>query len=243
MLEDGELTPSAFKLVTYLGVAGGDRDGVLTTVPALASLLGISTKTVQRALRTLEQLGLIDHNLRQGQRTPFRIHIGTAAVVDGSLRSPLRPSGRAPMTEVMSGVTSDSPALRDTDRPGIPSDLRRPTSDTRARAPETETEKETSSPTAVPKDVAAGLSIGTDERPDPVDAIAVLVAEIADADENTVRTFRKHFRGRLPEAAFRAAIESLRDRRGVRGRSALQSEARYVFSTLSRMVEEGRYAQ
>jgi hypothetical protein len=75
-LEDGLITPSAFGILTYLGCAGLDRYGVSTDYRQLAARLGISTRTVARALSELRDLGYVRYALKPGQRRSFRVVTG-----------------------------------------------------------------------------------------------------------------------------------------------------------------------
>jgi hypothetical protein len=71
---------------------------------------------------------------------------------------------------------------------------------------------------------------------------ARLLREIRDADTRTAQAVRR-FQHRLPDAAFAAALESLRHRRQRGDRAPLVSEARYVVATLSTMDKEQQYAR
>jgi DNA-binding transcriptional ArsR family regulator len=98
LLEDGEVTPTAYALLHYLAEAGADRpQGVAASYVQLARLLGVGEKTISRALGALRDRGLIGFDLRQGQRKPFRVHLGPN----------LRPGSREPMSEQRSDVASD----------------------------------------------------------------------------------------------------------------------------------------
>src|SRR5438105_4508006 len=76
LLEDGEVTATEFALLMYVGVADGEREGVTMTLGHLAGLLDCSPRTARRALAKLRDLGLVSSDLRQGQRSPFRLLLG-----------------------------------------------------------------------------------------------------------------------------------------------------------------------
>lgn len=64
------------------------------------------------------------------------------------------------------------------------------------------------------------------------------VAQLADATDATPYTVRE-YRKKLPEAAFRAALESLAARR--KRKPKLDSETRYFIASLQTMLREGAY--
>ncbi len=77
LLEDRVVTPTGFALLTYLAVKGADREeGLAVSYAALAAVLDCTTKTVSRALKRLRDAELVDYTIRQGQRSPFRLHLG-----------------------------------------------------------------------------------------------------------------------------------------------------------------------
>src|SRR5437879_5941118 len=81
LIEDGEVTAKEFALIAYVGMTG-ERDGISTTKEMLAGLLQVSPRTIQRALKHLAQQHLVENDLRQGQRTPFRIWLGSSGHVE-----------------------------------------------------------------------------------------------------------------------------------------------------------------
>jgi DNA-binding MarR family transcriptional regulator len=80
LLEDGEITRTEWALLAYIGAATGGLDGISVTLDHLAALLDVSSKTVSRALAKLGPLGLLEADLVQGQRRPFRLRLGPVAV-------------------------------------------------------------------------------------------------------------------------------------------------------------------
>lgn len=89
-------------------------------------------------------------------------------------------------------------------------------------------------------DSADALSLTqTPEDQNPL--VERLLGQIRDADTRTEAALRG-FEHRLPDAAFAAALESLRHRRET-GSRPLTSEARYVVAALSTMLKEGTYAR
>lgn len=131
LLEDGTLTPSEYAIVNYVAQVGADRPrGTRSTRGELAGLFGVSEKTVSRALRTLADLELVEHDLSRGKRRPIRISLGAR------FGSRLRTSPRSLETEVVSEVTSDTQTQGTAKDPTPQAGSRRsPTSDTsRARA-------------------------------------------------------------------------------------------------------------
>ncbi|HST26572.1 MAG TPA: winged helix-turn-helix domain-containing protein [Gaiellaceae bacterium] len=100
LLEDGDLTATEYAILHYLAEAGADRaDGTPTTYDQLARLFRIDVKTVYRALRKLRALDLVEYELKQGQRRPFRVYAGPR----------LRTLEGSRLSEVVSEVTSDKP--------------------------------------------------------------------------------------------------------------------------------------
>ncbi len=77
LLEDRDVTPTGFALLTYLAVKGADREeGLAVSYSALAAVLDCTTQTVGRALRRLRDAELVDYTIRPGQRSLFRLHLG-----------------------------------------------------------------------------------------------------------------------------------------------------------------------
>lgn len=101
LLEAGTLTPTEYGLVHYLAEAGADRsDGTAATYEQLVALFGVSPKTVARAFVKLAALELVSHDLRQGQRRPFRVRPGEALMV--------RPRTLPQVSEVLSEVAAET---------------------------------------------------------------------------------------------------------------------------------------
>jgi hypothetical protein len=85
LLEDGEATLREYGLLNYFAHAGADRgDGVVTSYDILAGLCGVEKRTIARWLQHLQALELITYDLHQGQRHPFRVRLGPAALVADS---------------------------------------------------------------------------------------------------------------------------------------------------------------
>ena len=150
LLEDGELTASAFALLLYLALAADERlngksDGYSTTYDGIAALLRTSKESATRALKSLRDTGLVSYHVRQGQRTPFRVYLTEAARVSTRDRtsvpdvSPKVVRDVAP--ELVPELTSEG-----TSAPGScdPAPNQEETSvRTSTAAPETETESKT----------------------------------------------------------------------------------------------------
>src|SRR6266404_4514551 len=144
LLEDGEVTPTEFALLMYVGLADGEFDGIATTLDHLSALLSCSTKTISRALAKLGRLGLVVSDLRQGQRTPFRVRLGEPALASDQATSDTT-SDTDPPREVRSAVRSDlGHAARADSRDPAPGAASRPNDfgPSRARV-QTETDTET----------------------------------------------------------------------------------------------------
>ena len=116
-LEDGELTPTEFTLITYLGGAGLDHYGVSATLGKLAAVVGVCPKTISRSLRTLKELDVVRYDLRQGQRTAFRIRPGPKL---SSATSDMTSDVTSDMTSV-AGVRSSHEVVRSREADETPS--------------------------------------------------------------------------------------------------------------------------
>ncbi len=139
-LIDGRLSAAEFALVSFIASrrdAEEGRDGYATSIEFLRRVLRVSDKTVRRTLKRACSDDLLVSDLRQGQRTLFRVWIGPR--LRSPLRSPLRSETTPSVTEVTSvtGVRRNAPESA----PGAESREERLRS-SRARA-ETETETET----------------------------------------------------------------------------------------------------
>jgi hypothetical protein len=243
----GELPFDAVGILGCLAaLADRRRDPPEVVMPSIGALLEWlrwpqnQYDTLTRRLRLLRKQGWIDFDRSQGQRSSLVIRLlGSEVTSEPSAELPhdFRKAEGGSAEVNFRSAEGDERAipLHESARavPQLPH--------SRARA-ETETETENSSPTVVGRDDGAGLSIKNEQRRTPLDPIAALAAEVADPDALTEHTYRKHFGQRLPEAAFRAALESLLVRRADRSRPPLESEAKYVFAALETMVEERRYA-
>jgi hypothetical protein len=147
-LEDGAVTPTEYGLVHYVGEANGDSWGLSTTQAALAVLFGVTPKTIQRALRRLSELGLLQHDLQPRQRAPFRVWLGPAASMDSDrVRTRLRTFEPPLMSATAADMSADTAATgqphKSTPAEGSTADT---TADSRARVrahakTETETER------------------------------------------------------------------------------------------------------
>jgi hypothetical protein len=82
--------------------------------------------------------------------------------------------------------------------------------------------------------------LAKNEPVDATDSMGVLVAGTWTDDPLFERKMRKRYEGRLPEAAFRATLEKVEERRS-KG-EGLRNEAGYVNDELQRALDEGRYA-
>lgn len=101
-LEDGEINRCEFMLLAYLGGAGADRFGVSTTLGELSSLLGFTTKWISDSLRRLRAKGLIEFDLGERSRRPFRITQGPALRWETDFRTEFRSQTRT-ATEIEGG--------------------------------------------------------------------------------------------------------------------------------------------
>jgi DNA-binding MarR family transcriptional regulator len=254
LLEDGAISPTAFAVLTYIGLSDGERDGLLTTKQALADLFEVSLSTIYRCLRQLEACELIEHDLASGQRRPFRLRLGPAALVDesadGAVENPdlgqtsVRPRSQqgGSVTEVTSVTTSITDRAVETRNPaqeqGLSPD---PTSVTtsvpRARAWETEKETDSKAYAFVSPNTGHSLDL-EDLRPDLED-LQRIAEGLQGTNEGTVRTLASFRERGLPPAAFHRAVESLQAarRRGQR----IANEAGYVVAALQGMLDERSY--
>ena len=122
LLEDGELTGTAFGIGIYVALAGADREeGCLATLATLAALFGVAEKTVSRSLDRLREQGVTRDTRRQG-RKHFRVYLAERATVapSDSLKAANKP-GRTldtppksdpvsdPVSDPMSDLASDTP--------------------------------------------------------------------------------------------------------------------------------------
>jgi hypothetical protein len=88
MLEDGDIGPTAYGLLNYLGQAGADRqeEGFATTYDFLARLFDVSEKTITRHLECLRDLGELDYKVGRGQNLVWAQYLQLARV---AIREPL----------------------------------------------------------------------------------------------------------------------------------------------------------
>jgi hypothetical protein len=161
------LTATEFALVMYVGLVDGElEDGVSVTLDFLATHLGCATKTISRALTKLSALDLLRHDLRQGQRTPFLLRLGAAALYSPTSDTT---SDTNPRREVRSHI-----GQADADRrpPGESrsANAAHPTSDSRARASETETQTE-----SVTEEAKDEPGLATPHNGRPTDDVAAYV--------------------------------------------------------------------
>ncbi len=150
LLESGEITRMEFALVCWVGMKGGDRGPAhrvpLVTYRSLAAIFGRGDKTIERALKKLKKLDLLDYQPPgQGSRKPFPLRLGAAMIRPerDAPRSELQAKLRVTQTEVTSDGTSDATSPADGDFPsltqGSRSDATSDTSLTGLRETETET--------------------------------------------------------------------------------------------------------
>jgi hypothetical protein len=70
LLARRRLTPTGYALVNFVGQLGGDRpDGIVTTTGFLAGSLGVSERTVRRALHALRREGFLAFDDHRGSAT------------------------------------------------------------------------------------------------------------------------------------------------------------------------------
>ena len=151
LLENGDLTLTQYALLHYVGEAGGDRERFATSQGFLAELFDVSAKTIQRGLKKLRDLRLIEHDLVSG-KSVFHIWLGPEALVveanpEANLGHPSDTTSDTPRTQEappMSEVTSDTPPPPKTRKPApAKGQSRDVTSDSSRAGAETETETET----------------------------------------------------------------------------------------------------
>ena len=152
-LIDGRLTITELALVDLVASrreAETGREGWATTLEQLVAILGSSDKTVRRALKRATARGLLLHNLRQGQRHPFRTWMGprlSGVGVDDFGHHFGHEEGGV-VTEVTSVTTSATDETEESwkafrEEGSRAGQLRSPLRHPRAGAHETETETET----------------------------------------------------------------------------------------------------
>jgi DNA-binding transcriptional ArsR family regulator len=108
MLEDGDISPTAYGLLNYLGQAGADRqeEGFATSYDFLARLFDVSEKTITRHLERLRDLGEVDYKVGRGRRRPFRVRLTEQAIVP-PLRTRLEGAGSDAVSEMVSEPVSE----------------------------------------------------------------------------------------------------------------------------------------
>jgi DNA-binding MarR family transcriptional regulator len=118
LLAERELTLSAYTLLHFLGESGADRGaGFVTSNSALADSLGLSDSTIRRGLRALRSRGLLAFSDHQGSAM-FTVSTAAAlAALEVEPRSALRSPVRSPETEVLTEVTSVTPAETNARKP------------------------------------------------------------------------------------------------------------------------------
>jgi hypothetical protein len=228
-LERDELSVDEF---TFLALLAGKANyrakppEFIATLTLIRELLqwSKSDEALRQLLHRLEAKSWINLEVTQGQRRAFLVQLA------GLVCLPWRPLGGS--LEVGSPTWKSEPPAN----------------------PHGEKENGNSPPsqlgspqiTDADADSNADADIGTafvndgEADADPFDPLSALVSQIRDRDERTEATLRKHFgEGKLPEGAFRAAREALESRR--QRKPPLESEASYVYSTLTSMVVQGQY--
>jgi Helix-turn-helix domain len=151
------LSPTEFTLLVFVAVSGADRvEGCATTNEYLASSLGVSDKTLRRALRRLRALGLIDYTDHE-RVAGFTVR--TAVTLEEVLGSFETPSVTADASVTAAPATECNPAPH-VGKPAVTAAV------PRARAQQTETETEnvhmhraSSTKSGAPGDAAAGGAV------------------------------------------------------------------------------------
>ena len=231
LLEDGELTPTQYALLHYVGEAGGDRERFATSQGFLAELLRVDKKTIQRGFKRLRELRLIDHDLAAG-KSVFHIWLGPEALVaeanpEANLGHPSDTTSDTPRTlgaPPMSEVTSDTPPPEKT-RKAAPAkgSRRRPTSDTSRAGAETETETETETKSKSP-DVGEDTErrareVGGGDG-DVFAATANQGGEQALSEQSLIEVCQSSY-GRSPEEAFEGCVKGFELSEKLRARAWL----------------------
>jgi hypothetical protein len=156
LLARRRLTPTAYALVNFVAQLGGDRpDGIVTTTSFLAGSLGVSDRTIRRALKALRRDGFVDFDDHRGSATfTVRTTLALQALASADVRA-TSDTGSDTGSDTSSDTGRTRPADGTSDTPA-PTNHRKPasarekpavaTSDTsrahpRGRA-ETETETE-----------------------------------------------------------------------------------------------------
>jgi hypothetical protein len=232
LLEDGKVTPTEYALIHYVGEAG-ERDGISTTPDMLAGLLGdVSKKTIHRALQHLAEQHLVENDLRQGQRTPFRVWLGS----EGRVETATLDTTSDTTSDSTSDTTSDTDPLRH-----VRSDFGRPpsqempqtastnglalvaTSDSRARARKTETETESESEKEQQlQEVEKPFDQETEQ------ALELLLQFAGSSAERKLRAYK------LSAAGYREAAHEIR-----RKFRSIDNPPRYAQSICMRIAAEG----
>lgn len=221
-LQRGEISLAGFALRVYLiGRTNHHTLEFISTIAALRDALGWRTSDQHLRTECSRLEPDFDVQRRQGQRKAWIFRVKARDF--GFDFKQEHPSDFEVTSNGGDGETPAEPlvtrafSVPDFKRPEDPSaDAAQPSSAQPQRQPQPESD---------PAAPAAAFNNGS--VPDPTDHIAVLISEINDADDSTERVFRHSF-GRLPEGAFWAARDRLRERRGRTDRQALRSEARFV---------------
>lgn len=216
-LEDRELTPAQFQLLAFLGCRGLGHHGFSTTLDSLAATLGVSERTISRALQRLRTLDLIEYGLKQGQRTPFRITAGpdltSDTTSDTGLESEVAQDSTSDTTSV-SHVGSGEGVVRSQDEPVAQSGsgLEAVADEGTLRSHEKET---TSKSTPTPKPFS-NYSVGTTSevdlvraREDTTDNDAFLAAVDLTREEPSPFKPPAFVAGRVGEKGFVAFVKAL----------------------------------
>jgi DNA-binding transcriptional ArsR family regulator len=119
LLAERELTPNAYTLLHVAAESGADRaDGITTTVGSLAAALGVSERTIYRALRLLRELRLLAYADHRGV-APFALRTVPATLLALEKVGHTSDTPLPPETEVLSEVGSDTRVEAPTRNPAL----------------------------------------------------------------------------------------------------------------------------
>jgi DNA-binding transcriptional ArsR family regulator len=119
LLAERELTPNAYTLLHVAAESGADRaEGITTTVGSLAAALGVSERTIYRALRLLRELRLLAYADHRGV-APFALRTVPATLLALEKVGHTSDTPLPPETEVLSEVGSDTRVEAPTRNPAL----------------------------------------------------------------------------------------------------------------------------
>jgi len=200
-LEDGNLKPGEFLLLSYLGAAGLGHWGVSTTNSQLAAVMNVNERSIRRYLQALGEHGWIRYPSHQGSHRPFRILPGerltSDSTSDTTSDTARTPGVRSSHDVVRSREADEAPSAPSfaprANPPAVRSDKEEDDEETQPSVSKETAELHTSTPDVETDDDAllAALGLGSAER----EVLAALALEFPGTlaywrDERGVRVQR-----------------------------------------------------